>query len=90
MEQVVSDRAIATALREMAERRSPATFCPSEIARALASDWRPLMPRIRAIAVGLPEIRATQAGEEIAADSARGPIRLSLRGDASGEEKSRD
>lgn len=33
------------------------TFCPSEPARALSSDWRPLMPHIRRIAAATPSIR---------------------------------
>lgn len=53
------------------------TFCPSEVARSLAEDWRPLMPRVRAIAATLPLV-ATQSGHDVDPVSAAGPIRLAL------------
>lgn len=53
------------------------SFCPSEAARALAADWRPLMPDLRRVAAGLP-LRATQAGLRVDPDTAKGPIRLWL------------
>ena len=77
----ISDDVIAARLRDMAAARAPATLCPSEVARALASDWRPLMDRVRCIAAGLPEIAVTQGGAEVDPALARGPIRLSLRRD---------
>lgn len=55
------------------------SFCPSEVARDLTSDWRPLMPDLRAVAAEMPEIRATQRGIEVDPRTARGPIRLRLR-----------
>ena len=62
----------------LAHARGPeATFCPSEAARALADDWRPLMPRVRAVAATLP-LRATQKGAPVDPKAARGPIRLGL------------
>lgn len=57
------------------------TICPSEVARSLAEDWRPLMPDIRAVAAVLAEqgqIRATQKGRRVDLRAARGPIRLGL------------
>jgi hypothetical protein len=55
------------------------SVCPSEVARALAGDWRPLMDDVRAEAAALAdagELRATQGEETVDARSARGPIRL--------------
>lgn len=75
----LSDAAIAAALREQAIARAPATLCPSEVARALAEDWRPLMPRVRAVAAEMPDIVATQGGIAVDPVAARGAIRLALR-----------
>lgn len=73
------DDDIRAALMALAEARGPEkTFCPSEAARRLADDWRPLMPRIRAVAASLP-LRATQQGRPVDPQDATGPIRLSLR-----------
>ena len=73
-----SDADIAAALIALAERRGPGkTFCPSEVARNLAADWRPLMPEVRRVAATLP-LRATRAGRTVDPRDARGPIRLGL------------
>lgn len=73
----VSDADIAAVLRDLAEKRGPRkTFCPSEAARALAEDWRPLMPDIRRVA-GEIGLRATQGGRLVDPETATGPIRLS-------------
>lgn len=56
------------------------TFCPSEAARALSPDWRALMADIRRVAAGMPEVEATQKGAPVDPLTARGPIRLRLRG----------
>ena len=64
-----------------AERGPDATFCPSEAARRMAEDWRPLMPEVRREADALAaqgRLRVTQAGEVVTAQTARGPIRLGL------------
>ncbi|MCX7643692.1 MAG: DUF3253 domain-containing protein [Rhodobacteraceae bacterium] len=75
------DAALRAALLAAAARRAPpASFCPSEVARALSADWRPLMPRIRAAAAALQAeglLHATQRGRPVDAAAARGPIRLS-------------
>ena len=55
------------------------TICPSEVARALAVDWRPLMPDIRRVAQRLADqgaLTVTQKGRPVHAETARGPIRL--------------
>lgn len=74
------DAEIAAVLRALAAARGPgASFCPSEAARRLAADWRPLMPRIRAVAATLPDLVVTQRGREVDPGTARGPVRLALR-----------
>ena len=74
----MTDDRIAEVLMELAYRRGRgATFCPSEAARALADDWRPLMPEVRRVAADLP-LRATQRGAAVDPATARGPIRLGL------------
>ena len=55
------------------------SFCPSEVARAVAEDWRGLMPEVRSVAATMPEILAMQGGVEVDVRTARGPIRLQLR-----------
>jgi len=62
----------------LARSRGPdKTFCPSEAARRLADDWRPLMDDVRRVAVTLP-LRATQRGCPVDPVAARGPIRLQI------------
>lgn len=74
----MTDERIAEVLMDLAHRRGRgATFCPSEAARALSEDWRPLMPAVRRVAAGLP-LRATQKGGIVDPVRARGPIRLGL------------
>lgn len=78
---MASDAEIAAVLMALAEVRGPSkTFCPSEAARRLAEDWRPLMPEVRRVAATLP-LRATQGGEPVDPLAASGPIRLSLARD---------
>ncbi|WP_147125942.1 DUF3253 domain-containing protein [Shimia ponticola] len=67
------------ALLTLANERAPdKTFCPSEAARRVAENWRPLMPEVRRIAVELG-LAATQKGVIVDPDKARGPIRLRQR-----------
>jgi hypothetical protein len=74
-----SDEAIAAVLMDLAHRRgAEASFCPSEAARALAADWRPLMPDVRRVAAGL-QLVAMQRGVPVDPMAARGPIRLRLQ-----------
>ena len=73
------DEEIKAALRQMAVQRAPMTFCPSETARVLADDWRPLMPEIRRVAALTLEIIALQKGVPVHPETARGPIRLSWK-----------
>ncbi len=71
---------IRAAILDLALRRGRAkSLCPSEVAKALDPDWRPLMSEVRAVAAAMPEILATQGGVEVDPRTARGPIRLRLR-----------
>lgn len=66
---------------QVAARGRGRTICPSEVARALSADWRPLMAAVRERAAELAErgeIRVTQRGQPVDARAARGPIRLGL------------
>ena len=71
---------IRQSIREIARARGlEKSLCPSEVARALAEDWRPLMPMVREVAaeevkVGL--LRVTQGNREVDPVEAHGPIRL--------------
>ncbi|WET80991.1 DUF3253 domain-containing protein [Amycolatopsis sp. QT-25] len=62
--------------------------CPSDAARALADEWRPLMPRARELARELAragEVRLTQGDRSLDPDGEwAGPIRIRLSGDADG------
>ncbi|BDW84312.1 DUF3253 domain-containing protein [Roseicyclus marinus] len=75
---MIPEEAIAATLMELAHRRGPrASFCPSEAARLLSPDWRPLMAEVRRVAADLPLV-ATQGGVAVDVRSAKGPIRLRL------------
>ncbi len=72
------DDRIADVLMDLAEARGPSkTFCPSEAARKLAQDWRPLMDGVRRVAATLPLV-TTQGGARVDPRSAKGPIRLAI------------
>jgi hypothetical protein len=75
----LSDRIRAAILDLALQRGREKSICPSEVAKALSEDWRPLMPEVRAVAAAMPEIMATQGGVEVDPMTARGPIRLRLR-----------
>lgn len=64
----------------LSRRKQGATICPSEVARALASNWRPLMDTVRAAAADMVDrglVRITQRGQDVL-PGARGPIRIAL------------
>lgn len=69
-------------LNLLQQRGEGKTICPSEAARRLQpSDWRPLMDPVRAVAKQLidsNQLVATQKGEPVEIDTAKGPIRLRL------------
>lgn len=67
--------------RQVSTRGAGKTICPSEVARALADDWRTLMPHVREVAGEMAargEIVVTQKGRVVDIGSARGPIRLGV------------
>ena len=73
----------ATILDLLANRRSGASICPSEVARRLDPDqWRERMDTIRVVARQLARegcIDITQRGSRLDPDEVfRGPIRLRL------------
>ncbi|WP_424969167.1 DUF3253 domain-containing protein [Dinoroseobacter sp. S76] len=74
---------LRAALLDLAHRRGTGkSFCPSEAARALATDWRPLMAPVRKAASELireGHLIATQKGHPVDPETAKGPIRLALR-----------
>ena len=74
----VSDAEIVAKILELLNARE-GTICPSDAARALAEDWRPLMDPVRSVARGMEAIEITQKGRVVDPDTARGPIRLRLR-----------
>ena len=68
-----------TILGLLAQRDAGKTICPSEAARALAADWRPLMQPVRDVAYELADdgrLEVTQKGEVVDGRTARGAIRL--------------
>ncbi|MDX8347547.1 DUF3253 domain-containing protein [Cognatiyoonia sp. IB215446] len=74
---MIRREAVTAALLERSARLRPGTtFCPSEVARDLAEDWRPLMPLVREVAGEMPQIIATQKGRDVDPLAAKGPIRL--------------
>lgn len=76
------ERLAATILELLGQRRQGASICPSDVARAEAcDDWRPLMPRVRAVAARLAaagRIRVTQGDAVVDIRTVRGPVRLRL------------
>ncbi|MEM8751358.1 MAG: DUF3253 domain-containing protein [Pseudomonadota bacterium] len=76
----MDDQAIQSEILRLTARRGPGkTICPSEVARALASDWRPLMDDVRRAAAALARegrIAVTRKGAPVDAERAAGPIRL--------------
>ncbi len=73
------ERTIEGLLDARAEGR---TICPSEAARALDDDGRPLMDEVRERAFAMADdgrLEVTQGGEVVDGRAARGPIRLRRR-----------
>lgn len=60
-------------------RAATATICPSDVARATAEDWRPLMEPVRRAArrlVADGEVEILQGGRVVDPSTAKGPIRI--------------
>ena len=70
-----------TILELLARRADGATICPSEAARALSDDFRPLMAPVRETAYAMADdgrLEVTQSGRVVDGRTARGAIRLRL------------
>ena len=66
---------------QLRARGAGKTIWPSDVARALAEDWRPLMPAVREVAADMAErgaVVVSQKGAPVDALTATGPIRLGL------------
>jgi hypothetical protein len=75
-------QAIREQILHIAEQRGEKTFCPSEVARGLAEEWRLLMPAVRSVAAELLKegiLQCTQQGVACHPLTAQGAIRLSAR-----------
>ncbi len=77
-----SERLRAAILALVSTRGADSSTCPSDAARAVADDWRPLLPRARELARDLAragEVRLTQRDRTLDPDGDRqGPIRIRL------------
>ncbi len=75
-----ADRALERDILAMLEQRvASATICPSDVARATAEDWRPLMEPVRRAArrlVAAGEVEILQHGSVVDPSTAKGPIRI--------------
>ncbi|MFD1721065.1 DUF3253 domain-containing protein [Amnibacterium endophyticum] len=74
------DRALERGILAALEgRAASASVCPSEVARATAEDWRPLMEPVRRAArrlVAAGEVEILQGGRVVDPSTAKGPIRI--------------
>ncbi|GGD31182.1 DUF3253 domain-containing protein [Nocardioides daphniae] len=74
-----SARAEAT-VRALLRHRGGSTICPSDVARVVGGEgWRGRMDDVRRVVAALAErdvVVATQKGEPVVANRARGPIRI--------------
>jgi len=78
-----SNEQIAEEILRLVNLRGPKkSICPSEAARHLGGgDYRDIMQQVRDVAaemIAKGDLRATQKGETVDPDEARGPIRLAL------------
>ncbi|MEV7552160.1 DUF3253 domain-containing protein [Amycolatopsis sp. NPDC089917] len=82
------DRLRAAILALASARGEDSSTCPSDAARALADEWRPLLSRAREVARELAragEVRLTQRGSPLDPDGEwAGPIRIRLPESAHG------
>ena len=82
MSQPSREALAAEILKQTEARGADSSICPSEVARALAEDWRPLLGPVRQAAAGLSQagrIDILRKGKPVAADDMRGVIRLRRR-----------
>jgi Protein of unknown function (DUF3253) len=80
------DAALEAAIfKLLAQRKSGASICPSDAARAVYAEptqWRAAMPRVRALAAHLADagrLVVSQRGIPVDIRTAVGPVRLRLR-----------
>ena len=83
LNETMTDAQIEDEIMRLVNLRGPKkSICPSEAARHLGgADYQEIMPRVRDVAGQLirnRKIRATQKGQTVDPESARGPIRLAL------------
>jgi len=75
-----TDRLRAAILALVTARAANSSACPSDAARAVADDWRPLLPQARELARELARtgsVRLTQRNRQLDPDGAwQGPIRI--------------
>jgi len=72
---------LKSAMRALAEDRAPGgSTCPSDTARAVAQNWRDLMPQAREVArevANAGDVEITQRGQVLDADGDwPGPVRI--------------
>lgn len=82
----MSDEAAIAAeiMRLTDERGAGGSICPSEVARAIAPEWRPLLGAVRRAAIRLSEagrIDILRKGQPVTGEAVRGVIRLRAKGD---------
>jgi len=78
------DRALEHGILDALQHRARgATICPSEVARAQAEEWQPLMEPIRRAArrlVAAGDVEILQGGRVVDPSTAKGPIRIRRTG----------
>ncbi|WP_353506157.1 DUF3253 domain-containing protein [Variovorax jilinensis] len=79
----MTDATIVKAIWALLDARDlAASICPSDVARALATDeqaWRALMPRVRRVAASLARdglLKVTRGSSVVDATAGGGPVRL--------------
>ena len=80
---IATDDAIKRAILDLTAARGPEkSICPSEVARAVSADWRPMMAAVRRVAVDLvraDQIEILRHGKPVDPAGLRGVIRLRIR-----------
>ena len=78
----MTDPIEASIFEKLSQRDAGKSICPSEVAKALEPErWQRMMPRVRAIAVGLARegrLVITKKGKPVDPNAFKGVIRLKL------------